>query len=322
MNIEFLGNISIEADLVCGTGIHIGTQALGISLSRSDNPIVKLDDDVPYIPGSSIKGKIRSLLEISEKKEMNVDIGPEERNARHECDLVTLCEDLKSKGFKAEIKEKGEQKVIEVKKNDKSAKIYMKGGEPEIEGELKEELRKVIEELPFPCDICVMFGRGAERKGLEGPTRIQFEDCFIDDSKNEVKDPVEIKWENVINRLTSSAVPRDIERIKKGTVFKLKATYHVFSEDLDAEGDMKKLEKVEEIEKLPEKLKRRIKLLSTGMELLEKDYLGGMGSRGYGKIRLENPKMQYYPMDFFEGKGEVRTIANAKTVMEIIKRLC
>jgi CRISPR-associated protein Csm3 len=58
------------------------------------------------------------------------------------------------------------------------------------------------------------------------------------------------------------------------------------------------------------------------MELLEKDYLGGMGSRGYGKIRLDNFKMQYYPKGFFEGKGEVKTIANAKNLMEIIKRLC
>jgi len=320
MKIEFSGNISIEADLVCETGIHIGTQALGISLSRSDNPIVKLDDDVPYIPGSSIKGKIRSLLEVSEKKDMNIDIGPEERDARHECDLDTLCEDLKSKGFEAEMKE-DERKEIEIKKNGKSAKIYIKGGEPEIEGELKEELRKVIEELPFPCDICVIFGRGAERKGSEGPTRIQFEDCFID-PKNQIKDPIEIKWENVINRLTSSAVPRDIERIKKGTVFKLKATYHIFSEDLDGEGDIEKLQEIQEIEQLPAKLKRRIKLLSKGMELLEKNYLGGMGSRGYGKVRVENLTMRYYPKSFFEGKGEVKTIANAKNVMEIIKRLC
>ncbi len=260
-SIEFLGCISAEADLICETGLHIGTQALGVSLSRSDNPIVKMEDGIPYIPGSSIKGKIRCLLELSEKKPLNIKVGDEEK-ARHEC------------------------------KNTQ------------------------------PCDICVVFGRGAERKGNEGPTRIQFEDCFIDESKSRVKDPVEIKWENTISRLTSSAVPRDIERIKKGTVFKLRVTYHIFSEDMDGEDDLKKLESAEKIENFPEKLKRRIKLLSKGIELLEKDYLGGMGSRGYGKVKIENLKMLYFPKSFFEGKEEERIIANAKNIMEIIKKLC
>lgn len=46
------------------TGIHIGDSKDNVEIGGVDNPIVRRTiDNIPYIPGSSLKGKIRSLLE-------------------------------------------------------------------------------------------------------------------------------------------------------------------------------------------------------------------------------------------------------------------
>lgn len=46
------------------TGLHIGAGKEGFEIGEMDNPVVKeYDSGIPYIPGSSLKGKIRFLLE-------------------------------------------------------------------------------------------------------------------------------------------------------------------------------------------------------------------------------------------------------------------
>lgn len=55
---ELYGKIRVE------TGLHIGTGSDVIEIGGMDNPIVKNPaNDEPYIPGSSLKGKMRSLME-------------------------------------------------------------------------------------------------------------------------------------------------------------------------------------------------------------------------------------------------------------------
>lgn len=50
--------ISIE------TGLHIGAGREDFEIGEMDNPVVKdFETGIPYIPGSSLKGKIRFLLE-------------------------------------------------------------------------------------------------------------------------------------------------------------------------------------------------------------------------------------------------------------------
>ena len=54
----------ITATLVLKTGLHIGAGDTEMRIGGTDNPVVKNPlDGQPYIPGSSLKGKIRSLLE-------------------------------------------------------------------------------------------------------------------------------------------------------------------------------------------------------------------------------------------------------------------
>lgn len=48
------------------TGLHIGSGDEEVHIGGIDNPVIKDPDGFPYIPGSSLKGKMRSLLELSE----------------------------------------------------------------------------------------------------------------------------------------------------------------------------------------------------------------------------------------------------------------
>ncbi|MGC8942379.1 MAG: RAMP superfamily CRISPR-associated protein, partial [Sulfurihydrogenibium sp.] len=75
MQLDFKGNFIIKANLVCLTGLHIGGSKESFEIGGLDNPVIKVPIDIklkdgriikegmPYIPGSSLKGKIRSLLE-------------------------------------------------------------------------------------------------------------------------------------------------------------------------------------------------------------------------------------------------------------------
>ena len=58
-----LGKLIIEAELVIKTGLHIGAGSDFSSIGAVDNVIVRNTlTRKPYIPGSSIKGKMRYLL--------------------------------------------------------------------------------------------------------------------------------------------------------------------------------------------------------------------------------------------------------------------
>lgn len=54
----------LTGTLILKTGLHIGAGDTEMRIGGTDNPVVKNPlDGRPYIPGSSLKGKIRSLLE-------------------------------------------------------------------------------------------------------------------------------------------------------------------------------------------------------------------------------------------------------------------
>jgi len=241
---KFLGFLRLKCNLRVITGLHVGGGTAGISIGATDSPVIKVNGK-PYIPGSSLKGKIRSLLETAYGLEIDSKLG------RHEC-----------------------------KKNTD------------------------------PCDICIVFGRAAERKGSEGPTRIIFRDSYVNDelSDEEVKkrEYTEIKMENAINRITSrvEGALRDIERVLPGTVFDVEILYRVYDEDISS-GD---LESVEKLEALPEPLKSRFGLILEGMKILEQDYLGGKGTRGYGKVRFENLKIESIPFEYFKQNGKIKEL--------------
>ncbi|WP_456386489.1 type III-A CRISPR-associated RAMP protein Csm3 [Desulfolithobacter sp.] len=56
---------TINGKIILESGLHIGAGDTEMHIGGTDNPVVKHPyTNEPYIPGSSIKGKVRSLLEM------------------------------------------------------------------------------------------------------------------------------------------------------------------------------------------------------------------------------------------------------------------
>ena len=79
--------------------------------------------------------------------------------------------------------------------------------------------------------------------------------------------PTEAKEENTINPLTAIANPRMIERVVKGAEFPLSLIYNAID---------------------PDTVEEDLSLLADGLRLLQYDYIGGHGSRGYGRIAIRD----------------------------------
>jgi len=61
-------HISFQANLVCKSGLRIGGQESEIGIGSAENPVIKDALGRPYLPGSSLKGKLRSMLEYKFKR--------------------------------------------------------------------------------------------------------------------------------------------------------------------------------------------------------------------------------------------------------------
>jgi len=98
-------------------------------------------------------------------------------------------------------------------------------------------------------------------------SRLQFADSFLL-NKTELEEVgwTEVKFENTINRSDSVANPRQIERVISGSVFGFCVVY-------DLENEIE--------------LKEDMEYFIRGLKLLQLDYLGGHGTRGYGRVSFE-----------------------------------
>ena len=213
------GYKKIDGIIEVVTGLHIGGSTAIIEIGGKDNPVIKHPiTKEPYIPGSSLKGKMRSLLEWKwEKLETNPD----------------------NKDFG--------------------------------------EVHKWCGENDWP--ICVIFGTSAEEAGI-GPTRLIVRASVLDKGYKERQreknlnwtsvDVTEEKYENTINRITARANPRNFERVISGAVFSFSMSYRVFENGDNGKAD--------------DDLFRHV---LDGMRLIEKDTLGGAGSRGCGQVRFK-----------------------------------
>jgi len=119
---------------------------------------------------------------------------------------------------------------------------------------------------------------GASGKNYALPARLQFFDLFVTEATKKNFTAIEtdtyigeVKFENTISRTSGVANPRQIERVPAGAEFVFKLVYNVES-----------LEEAEE----------DLKTLATGFKLLENDYLGGHGSRGYGRVQLQDIQLK------------------------------
>ncbi len=172
-----------------------------------------------------------------------------------------------------------------------------------------EIIKNVISNKGGPCEcgrctICTIFGT-ASKDIDHGPTRLIIRDSFptmgtIEEWKGieSIARGTEMKHENTIKRLTSEANPRSQERVPKGSMFDFEKIYSIYSdEDYD-----------------------NIKVLFSAMKLLEDNYLGGSGTRGYGKIKFEKIQIIKRGLDYYKGIiEECSPIDTGNTVGAILK---
>ena len=60
--LKLIGKLILEGEMQCLTGLHVGAGKGSLEIGGSDNAVVKDAFGRPYVPGSSLRGKIRSLV--------------------------------------------------------------------------------------------------------------------------------------------------------------------------------------------------------------------------------------------------------------------
>src|ERR1700686_2095725 len=236
--LQLVGKLILSGDLHCETGLHIGAGKGSLEIGGADNPVVKDAFGLPYIPGSSLRGKVRSLLEDA-------------MGLTSPAELVYLS------------KRRGQE--VRIHQSDR----------PDDE-------------------ICVLFGRNPGRVGKVGgetldsgvasPARLTVYDApLVAESitpqmrENLDDELTEVKSENAIDRITSQANPRTLERVPAGARFRFRLVLDILCPE-----DRPLLARVVE-----------------GLRLLEDDTLGGGGSRGSGRVALTGLKSTWRGGGFF-----------------------
>jgi len=256
--LKLIGKLILEGELHCETGLHIGAGKGSLEIGGSDNPVVKDAHGHPYIPGSSLRGKIRSLLE-------------QFSGAAVPSELVYLS------------RRKGQE--VRIHQSDRP-----------------------------DDDICLLFGRNAGRmERVTGepvdshnasPARLavfdaplEMESITVSMRENLDDELTEVKSENAIDRITSQANPRTLERVPAGARFRVRFIMDVLcDEDAPLFGQ-----------------------LVQGLRLLEDDTLGGGGSRGSGRVKFANLKLIWRNREYYGSGGPPKELIAGADVAALQK---
>lgn len=136
---------------------------------------------------------------------------------------------------------------------------------------LAKQYNEFVAEKPDDDADCLTDLFGSAKKNHVKTSRLLFSDMFIS-NMDELKHAgltgaTEVKFENSISRTTAVANPRQIERVVRGALFPVQLIYEVNEE---------------------ENMLQDFEIIKQGFRLLEYDYLGGNGSRGYGRIKISD----------------------------------
>jgi len=209
----------VRGTLVCLTGTRIGGGKDDIEIGGMDNPIIRNAlTRLPYVPGSSLKGKLRSLLEYR--------YGRVETTNGRPCGCAQTS-----------------------------------------------------------CPVCRLFGPHQRPQHSLGPSRLIFRDAPLTDESTERLrglqevglDYAEVKTETSVDRRTQIAASgslRTQERVPAGTAFQLAISVRIFDEDNE---------------------QQLLGWLNEALALLERDTLGGSGTRGYGQVKVEDLSLDGAP---------------------------
>jgi CRISPR-associated protein Csm3 len=210
----------LQARLELHSGLRIGASEGEIRIGGVDNQVIRHPHtDQPYIPGSSLNGKVRSLLEWLSGAVQPAPLSYADK------DKAPLAKPI--------------------------LQLFGVGGGDKLDDNQAREL---------------------------GPTRLAFWDAPLNREWREKIEAdnnllVEVKTENRIDRIRGVAEhPRQTERVPAGAEFDFTVSIKVLNID---SRDGEELRAV----------------LFRGLRLLELDSLGGSGSRGYGKVRFQDLKL-------------------------------
>ena len=109
----------------------------------------------------------------------------------------------------------------------------------------------------------------------------------------------ETKTEVTIDRVTARANPRQIERVPAGARFELNMVLNVFESDDES---------------------RLVKGIFHALQLVQDDYLGGNGSRGYGQISITIDSIHERNTNFYKGEGDELDISAQVDIPEIFQK--
>ena len=228
------GRVIIQGSIEAVTGLHIGGAAGALEIGGVDSPVIRNPlNNQPYIPGSSLRGKMRSLTERLHGSEQNFAVG----------------------------RARGKEVYVHTCQADKDAMPSDKAGYEQWQKDYQDGFRE--------CPVCSVFGVTGDEP-TPHPTSLIVRDAHLSKEsvdkleKAQTDFPyTEIKWEATIDRVTSAATPRQIERVPAGAQFEgFELSYSIY----DSAG----------VRHFPVTLK--------ALQLVEEDYLGGLGSRGGGKV--------------------------------------
>src|SRR6202040_2907697 len=190
--LQLVGKLILSGELHCETGLHIGAGKGSLEIGGADNPVVKDAFGLPYIPGSSLRGKLRSLLENS----LGVT-GPSE--------LVYLS---KRRGQEVRIHQSD-------RADDEICLLFGRspGRVDRVEGE------PVDMRSASPARLTI-YDSPLDPESITAQMRENLDDEIT-----------EVKSENAIDRITSQANPRTLERVPAGARFRTRLVMDVLCEE-------------------------------------------------------------------------------------------
>lgn len=284
-----LGKFRLQSTLVIETGLHIGGGGENLDIGGLDKPVIR--DPItrhPYIPGSSLKGKLRSILERLFKKSLNRKGGSD----IYRYESGDLEDGLTEVGREQYVPFEGAKTCTVSRLFGSTGDTCWIQASAAAEQGLSGDTRTIDTE------------RYTKIKGRNAPARLIVRDCHLEpESVDKLKKidtglyMTEWKFENGLDRVTAAANPKQLERVPAGTRFKFEMIYTVENQE----------QAVEDLQNL-----------AIALAILEDDALGGHGSRGYGKIRFENFEFSYhdyatYRQQIDEGKTGFNNLVTSLT---------
>jgi CRISPR-associated protein Csm3 len=182
----------LSGDLHCETGLHIGAGKGSLEIGGADNPVVKDAFGLPYIPGSSLRGRVRSLLENA----MGLTTAAE---------LVYLS------------KRRGQEVRIHQSDRADDEICLLFGRNP---GRVERVEGEPIETRSASPARLTVYDAPLDPESITAQMRENLDDEIT-----------EVKSENAIDRITSQANPRTLERVPAGARFKVRMVVDVLCEE-------------------------------------------------------------------------------------------